>query len=623
MAGGYTGRILRVNLTQGTIGVETPDELWYRAYFGGTGLIAYYLMKELAPGVEPLGPENKLIFAAGPLTGVPAAGTGRNSLGAKSPLTGGIGFSEAGGFWGAELKRAGFDAIIIEGRAPRPSYLAIIDGQVEIRDATALAGRMAHEVQEAIRTEVGDRSTRVAQCGPAGENLVRCASVVNDLKHFYGRAGLGAVMGSKNLRAVAVRGHSAVPVVDQARVTELARFMVEKWPELAGGLGQNGTAATVMALNAAGGLPTRNFAHGVFEGAEAISAQRMNETILTDRESCFACPIRCKRVVRATSPPWDVDPVYGGPEYETLAALGSNCGVSDLTAVAKANELCGAYVLDTIGTGMCIAFAMECFERGLLTSADTGGLDLRFGNAPAMVEMVSRIARREGLGDLLAEGTARAAARLGGDAARLTLHVKGQEAPMHDPRLKHGLGLGYAVSPTGADHCHNIHDTIYAKRIEGARPWGILRTVPETDLGPDKIRLLRPIMLWRHFANCAALCMFVPWTPGQVVDLVNAATGWDTSLYELTMVAERAHVLARLFNLREGFTGDDDRLPARFFVPFTDGPIAGVAPSPEGFDQARRAFYEASGWHRDSGVPERWKLEELDLAWADPPTGAR
>ena len=616
MGKGYTGQVLRVNLSDGKINIEHPNDSFYRTYFGGRGLIAYYLYREVPAKADPLGPENKLIFATGPLTGLPVAGSGRNSVGAKSPLTGGYGDAEAGGFWGAELKRAGFDAIIVEGQSPAPVYLWVHDGEAEIRPAEHLWGRLTADVEKAIKEELGDPYVRVAQIGPAGEKLVRYATVVNDLTHFAGRSGLGAVMGSKRLRAIAVRGHKNVEVADAAKLRELARWMGENYQQLAGGLYEYGTAGGVVSLSLSGGLPTRNFQQGSFEGAEKISGQAMRESILVDRDNCFACPIRCKRVVKVEGP-YSVDPVYGGPEYETVAALGSNCGVDDLKAIAKGNERCAALGLDTISTGVAISFAMEAFEKGILTRRDTEGIELRFGNAEALLTMIEKIAARQGLGDLLAEGVKRAAEKIGGGAEELAIHVKGQEVPMHEPRLKHALGVGYAFSPTGADHVHNIHDTAYTREgasLREARSLGILTTLPADYLGPEKIRLLYYEVNWRHFMNLAELCVFVPWTREQVVEMMKAATGWNTSIWELAKAGERVINLTRLFNLREGFSDADDRIPRRFFTAFSDGPLQGKAIPPEAFAAARQLYYEMLGWDA-KGHPTPAKLHELGLGW--------
>ncbi len=619
MPSAFTGKVLRVDLTERRTSIETLPETFYRTYLGGRGLIAYYLLKELASGTDPLGPGNILIFANGVLTGVPMGGTGRNAVGAKSPLTGAFGNSEAGGYFGAELKRAGYDAVIVKGRAASPVYLYIEDDKVDIRDARHLWGLTTGASQDRIHQELGDRASRTAQIGPAGERLVRYASVINDLHHAAGRTGMGAVMGSKNLKAVAVRGHKPVEVADSAAVAEMARWLRDNVDSLAKAMRDVGTAGVVTGLDRRSGLPTRNFRQGQFEGAQALSGRTMRDSILVGRASCFACPVRCKRVVESKGQ-YTIDRKYGGPEYETLAALGSLCGVSDLAAVCKAGELCNAYGLDTISTGASIAFAMEAFERGLLTPADTGGVELRFGNAQAVVTLVERIAQRRGLGDLLAEGVARMAARLGSQAQEFAQHVKGQEVPMHEPRLKHGLGLGYALSPTGADHCHNMHDTMYAAvgpGLEEVKPLGILEPVAANDLGPAKVRLYYYYVNTRHLLDSLVFCHFVPLDLDRLTSLVSAATGWDTNLWELLKVGERCHHLTRAFNVREGFGPEDDRLPSRFFSPFESGPLAGVAPTPAAMDAARATFYRMVGWD-ERGVPTPGRLEELNLGWVAP-----
>jgi len=617
---GYNGKILRVNLTDNSIQIERPDENFYRRYIGGWGFIAYYLLKEVKPGIDPLGPENKLIVAPGVITGAPIPGSGRNAIGAKSPLTGAFGASEGGGYFGAELKHAGFDCIIIEGKAESPVYLWIHDGEAEIRDASYLWGMHIAESQEAIRRELGDRLIRTAQIGPGGENLVRYACVINDLKHSAGRTGMGAVMGSKRLKAIAVRGHSRVKIADTERTLKIAKEMVDRAaakPRGAGGVEWGlGTGAWMTAHVLSGNLPTRNFRDGLFENPEAISAQTIKETVRVKMESCYACPIRCKKVVKVDSP-WKVDPVYGGPEYETLAALGSNCGVDNLKAICKANELCQRYTLDTISTGATIAFAMECFEKGLLTERDTGGIKLTFGNAEAMVKMVEMIGERKGIGDLLAEGTRRAAEKIGRGAEKLAVHVKGQEVPMHEPRLKRVLGLGYAVSPTGADHVHNLHDTAYAdpEAWAGVKQLGILDYAPLEDLGVDKIRLLIYNVYWKILDNCLVICSSVPWSYKKKVEILSAVTGWETTSWELMKVGERVLNMARAFNIREGITAEDDWLPERFFHPQTSGPLSKVSVKHDELKEAKRIYYRMMGWDEETGVPTRGKLEELGIGW--------
>jgi aldehyde:ferredoxin oxidoreductase len=405
MPHGYWGKVLRVDLSSGKIGVQEHDWKFYRRYLGGWNMVADTLLREVPGDADPLGPANVFVFAAGVCTGVTMSTSGRSAVGAKSPLTEGFGEADVGGFWGAELKHAGWDGIIITGASPVPVYLWIKDDQVEIREARHLWGRQTLEVQEAIKQELGDPRLRVAQIGPAGEKLSRHAVLLNDINHVAGRGGLGAVLGSKKLRAVAVRGTQSVAVADPEYIRSLVAFVREKVESDAATNRRHtwGTSGLVVGLSEAGGLPTRNFRDGAFEGAAHIDGHRMAETIRVKMDTCYACGIRCKPVVRVAGR-YNVEPAYGGPEYETMAAFGSNCGVDDLEAIAKANELCARYGIDTISTGVTVAWAMEAYEKGLLTSKDTGGIDLRFGNAPAMVQAVELICKREGIGEFLSEG---------------------------------------------------------------------------------------------------------------------------------------------------------------------------------------------------------------------------
>jgi aldehyde:ferredoxin oxidoreductase len=374
----------------------------------------------------------------------------------------------------------------------------------------------------------------------------------------------------------------------------------------------HGTSGGLPELNESGILPTRNFQEGQFEGYMDIAGQTMTDTILVGRDNCSFCPINCKRQVKV-GPPYNVDPVYGGPEYETIAALGSCCGVNNLKAIAKGNQLCNAYGLDTIATGVAIAFAMECFEKGILTKKDTGGIELKFGNTEAMMTMVEMIARRQGLGNILAEGTKRAAEKIGHGAAEYAMQIKGQELPMHEPRGKVGLGIGYATSPTGADHVHNIHDNELP--MEALRELSILEPLSPLDLGPAKVRMFQYFVNWQHFLNSAAVCMFQPFNPSHLVQLVNGATGWDTSVFELMKVGERALALARVFNAREGYTAKDDIIPDRLYEAFDSGPLKDKKIGKETMHQAIQTYYGMAGWNPERAVPTKEKLQELDLAW--------
>lgn len=618
MPTGYNGKILRVDLSTATQSVEEPAEEWYRTYLGGRGFNAYFLMKELKPGIDPLGPDNKLLVSLGPITGHPLAGSGRNSMGAKSPLTGGYGEGDVGGFFGAELKHAGFDAIIVEGQSETPVYLWIHDGECEIRNASRVWGLATYPAEEALKEEVGDKRARVCQIGPAGENLVRTSCILNDVTHAAGRCGLGAVMGSKKLKAIVARGYKNPPMAQPEVIHEAAKWYAQNFMNLNRSQWEYGTSGGVMALDAGGGLPTRNFQEGSFEDAEKICGTTMTKTILVDRENCYACPIKCKRVVK-TGEPYNVNPVYGGPEYETIAALGSLLGIGDLEAIAKGNEICNAMGLDTIGVGTTIAFAMECYERGLITAEDTGGIELRFGNKEAMLQMLEMIVHRRGFGDVLAEGSVRAARKIGKGVEEYAMQVKGQEFPMHEPRFKNALGVGYSVSPTGADHCHNMHDVAYTNEaspevVDTAAQWGVLGPVEHSGMGAKKTRLLTYHLMWRSLQNCVGLCQFVVWRPNRVTELVNAVTGWNSTLFELMKVGERMETLCRAFNTREGFTVADDTLPKRMFQPFADPKPTNTPLSREEWEEAKKVYYAQMGWD-ENGVPTEEKLEELNLGW--------
>ncbi|MFX1461845.1 MAG: aldehyde ferredoxin oxidoreductase family protein [Promethearchaeota archaeon] len=616
MVNGYTGNILRVNLTEEKISIENPDEIFYRRYIGGEGFVAYYLLKELEPKIDPLSPKNKLIFANGPLTGFAIPGTGRNSVGAKSPLTGGFGEAEVGGHWGAELKHAGFDAIIFEGKAENPVYLWVHDGEAEIKDATYLWGKITGEAEELIKKELDDKFIRVAQIGPGGERLVRYACVINDLRNAAGRGGMGAVMGSKNLKAVVVRGHKRLEVKDKKKMRRLIKEYYDVAYKPYASYFEHGTGGGMMERFAeSGNLPIRNFRDGNFLGAKSLDPSITKEEINLKMNACYACSLRCKKVVEIREP-WNVDPMYGGPEYESIAAFGSNCGIDDMKAVCKANELCNKYSLDTISTGVSIGFGMECYENGILSDKDTNGIKLNFGNAEAMIQMVEMIAKREGLGDILAEGVRRAAEKIKNGSEEFAMHVKGQEIPMHEPRLKKGLGVGYTISPTGAEHMANMHDTSFAseRAIGTHSAIGILEPLEPDDLSAKKIRILTYFTNWQNLSNALLICYFLPWDYVDIPEMVRAVTGWYTSAWELMKVGERITTMARVFNIREGFTDKDDWLPKRFFKPTTSGALVDTQINSEELKYAINIYYNMMGWS-DKGVPTKVKLEELDINW--------
>ena len=612
---GYNGIRLVVDLAEMEIRSEEPDEVWYRKHLGGMGSVAYHLLNTVEAQTDPLGPDNVLVMSTGVITGAPFSGSGRNAVGGKSPLTGGFGEADAGGFWNAELKHAGFDEIIFKGKASEPVWLWINEGEAELRDGSSLWGLEIGECQDRMREATGEPQAKTALIGPAGERMVRIACVINDLSHVAGRSGMGAVMGSKNLKGVAVRGRNPPELADPDRVKELARSLVKRVETEARGLHEYGTGAAMDAYAKTGNLPTRNFRDGDWPHAKEIDAIAIKEKHRVGMGTCYSCAVRCKKEVELVEP-YRVERRYGGPEYETLGAFGSDCGVSDLPAICKANELCQRYGIDTIGAGTTIAFAMECYEEGIIDDETTGGVKLNFGDAEAMLKTVELIGKREGIGDILAEGSRRASRVFGEESRRYLVEVKGQEAPMHEPRLKRGLGLGYAVSPTGADHCHNLHDTVMnARSYDSLRPLGIYEEVPVYSLGPDKVRLFRSQMQMRVLANCLSVCQFPPWRFSEYRELVQAVTGWDVSMHELVQVAERTLALAKIFNLREGFTREDDWLPPRFFQPQTSGALSETSVDPDVLRKAVDTYYEMMGWD-EYGAPTEGTLYRLSIGWA-------
>jgi len=620
---GFNGKVLKVNLTNGDVEVRKLDEDIYRRYLGGRGLALYFLLREMKPRVDPLGPDNVLVFTTSVVTGVPLPGFGRFTVAAKSPLTDGFGEAEAGGYWGAELKFSGFDAIIVRGASDKPVYLWIHDGEADIRDARKLWGMTTKGAQDSIREELNDKLIRVAAIGQAGENLVRFACILNEARYASGRCGLGAVMGSKKLKAIAVRGHGRVTVKSMDEIRGLAKWFDENWRNNPSAvyLSGYGTAGIVTVLDADGILPTKNFRDGSFEHAEEISGERMKETILIGTEGCFACPVKCKRVVKLTNP-YQVDPEYGGPEYETIAALGSLCGIGDLNTIAYGNQLCNAYGMDTISTGCVIAFAMECYEKGIITREDTGGLDLKFGNREALIQLIHMIAKRSGIGDVLAEGVLRASKRIGRGSENMALHVKGKEVPLHDPRGKASLALMYAISPSGADHMQAVHDPVYEQSVESMKCLGILKPIDRLSLDAEKVRAFTYLHILNSLYDCLDVCKFI-FTPHvygtfkitQLPTILNAITGWETSLFELMKVGERALNMARAFNVREGLDVKEDRLPHRFFEALNSGSRKGAKLDAIEFNEALKTYYKIMGWDEVTGAPEEAKLKELDLEW--------
>ena len=630
MSFGYHGKILHVNLTDSSIFEERPPDAFYRKYLGGSAMGMYYILNDMSPGADPLGPDNILTLMLSVLTGAPISGQSRLTANAKSPLVDGIGDSQSGGFFPAELKFAGYDGIVVKGQSEKPVYLWIKDGEAELRNATHLWGKSTGDVNDILISELNDKKIEVMQCGPAGEKLSYLAAIINMANRANGRTGLGAVMGSKRLKAVVVRGTSKkLPVASSKQLNKFARSGVTAFDDNASmvGLRKDGTAGVTSLQHADGGLPTYNFNSGQFAAMDSISGETMTDTILTGRETCYACTVRCKRSVTTTYRDEQVDEKYGGPEYETLATFGSYCGVSDLSAVAMANQICNEYGLDTIGTGATIAWAMECFEEGILSEKDVG-FPIPMGDPEVMVKLTKLLASRIGFGDVIADGSRAAANRLDRGHEYL-ITVKGAETPAHMPQVKRSLGLIYAVNPFGADHNSSEHDPAveddykhYSDRLQSI---GIKTKLPAKSLGPDKVRFALTTQHMNSFLDSTNLCVFVwgsAWqlfSPEDCVSLVITITGWDDfTIDEMLLVGERRLNMLRAFNAREGIDRTADKLPKKFFKTLQgDGPSSGIALDIEEIMQAQEWYYEMSGWSPDSGNPTNDTLKRLGLEWID------
>jgi aldehyde:ferredoxin oxidoreductase len=606
------GKLLRVDLSNGRIAVEAIRSDWRRDYVGGRGLAARYLYEEIDARVDPLAPANKLIFATGPLTGTPVPCGARYMVVTKGALTNAITTSNSGGHWGPELRFAGYDMVIVEGRAPKPVYLFIHDDHVELRDASPYWGRLVGETEDGLRRELGIPGLRVACIGPGGEKLVRFACIMNDKHRAAGRSGVGAVMGSKNLKAIAVRGTGGVDVADPAA------FMAAMWKMRADmqdnpgriGFTELGTAATIDLTQAFGGLPTRNFLQGQFEHYENLSGTTVKETRMVANKACFACTIACGRVTRlgehsgkylVNMHPRNWKPAGEGPEYENAWALGADCGVGDLDAVLKANWLCNDLGLDPISMGASLAAAMELYERGIITDA-TVELPLRFGSAEALVRMVEATGYREGFGNEIAEGSKRMGEKF--RHPEVFMGVKGQEFPAYDPRGFQGMGIAYATCNRGACHLR-----AWTPGIESSGEMD-----PHTPTGKSEWVVHEQNRSTAH--DNTGVCMFVGASGGPLESLVPctaAACGIPYSLDDFVEIGERTWNLERLFNLKAGLTAADDTLPKRLLEDaHQSGPSAGVVVN---LDAMLPVYYRERGWSEE-GVPTREKLAGLGLASA-------
>lgn len=608
---GYNGKLLSVNLSKDQVfRVEDLDKTVARMYLGGSSLGARVL-KEMDWMVDPFDPKSKLVFAVGPLNGTSAPSSSRYVVCAKSPLTGIWGEAHAAGYWGTELKLAGYDGIVIEGKAEKPVYLLIQHGKAEIKDAKHLWGKNTDETQGILKKEHGDEKLRIACIGPAGEKLSSISGIINDQGRAAARCGLGAVMGSKSLKAIAVRGSGKLQIAEKERfhefVKELRQMMV-KTPGRAG-LYNYGTAGATDALHNVGDVPIYNFRKNSWpEGIHKLTGQAIAKTILFKHSSCRTCPLACEKIIHIK------DGSYAGmtgraPEYEACIGFGSLCLNDNLKAVVKANDLCNKYGLDVISTSSTIAFAMECYEKGLLTKNDTDGLELTWGNHKAMVEIVEKIGKREGIGNLLAEGSKRAAEKIRGQSKQFVMHVKGLEVPMHDPRAFSSWVAAFSTSNRGA--CHIYAPAYWIER--GMTFPGIGLDKPlDRHASEGKGRLVKIFQDFCEVLESLVICKFSLYAnirSSHIIKLLNLSTGWDIDVNELMKIGERAFNLKRLINVRLGISRKDDVLPKRFFDVSRDDAKKWRCPN---VSKIMDDYYKSRGW-TEEGIPKEEKLKELSL----------
>lgn len=619
MRGGYCGRIAVVDLTTGRIQVEAFSEKTARDFIGGYGLGARLIFERQPAGVDPLGPESFLGFTTGPLTGTRAPTGGRYMACAKSPLTGGWGDANSGGRFGSELKAAGFDALFVTGRAEAPCMLWVADGRVEIRDAGSLWGRDTIEAEAAIQEQAGDPGVRVAVIGPASERRALISGIVNDRGRIAARSGLGAVMGSKRLKAVAVRGTGKVPVADREGLQRLARDFAQSIRELPGmaqALVKHGTCGFTAGLIAGGATPVKNWqlaGEAAFPNAGRIADGDAVIRYQTRRYACSSCPIACGGICEVTSGKYPVGEVHK-PEYETIGAFGPLCLCDDLEVIFKLHDMCNRSGLDTISAGTVLAFAMECYEKGVLSRADLDGIEMRWGDGAAMVALLDKIIRREGIGDLLADGVRAAAARIGKDAAPAAMHVGGQEPGLHNALFLPSRGTGFVCDPTPGRHT-----AAPMARVDGGP--GAWAPYPELAIGKferyaftGKGPISAVASKYLQVGNCAGVCLMPMMFFGNypLIELLNAATGWDLDVAEALETGWRIQTLRQCFNLREGVRAADVRLPARLqgIPPQASGPLAGVTID---IDALAADFRAAMGWDAKTGAPAPETLERLGL----------
>jgi len=621
MSNGYTGTILRVDLTARKIEKLQLPEDFYRMYMGGGAIGTYFLLKETSPRLDALDENNIITIAPGITTGAAVSGVSRCSITALSPETGCVGDTQAGGSFGPAIKRAGYDAIVVTGRADSPSYL-LVDGEtVQIMDAGHLWGKKILDVHDQLTEELGRSKLSILQCGPAGEKQVRFACLMADLNDAAGRTCMGADFGSKNMRAIAVKGTGQIEFSDTEGLKKLARLASQRLPEsgFPATLKELGTPGVLAPQTEGGNLATLNFSRSFHKDYQNLDGRSFEPVIGAGQTTCFACAVGCRKKVRAETP-YRVTDRLGGPEFETLGMLGSNLGIFDAVAVAKANELCNNYGLDTIATGGIVAFLFESMEMGLIPPEAVDHQTFGFGNIDALFWLIEKIALREGIGDVLANGLISAVEKLGEKTAPYAIHVKNHVPAVHMAQVKPSQAIMYAVSPIGADHMSSEHDWLLTSESDFARGLGILGGGEPSSTGLNKVRMTVYSQYYYSMLDSLCLCMFC-WGCGSLFSyqeletLLTCTTGWNCTLWELMKVGERRINMMRQLNARRGFSREHDRLPARLFDPLPDGPAKGRCVDADDFPRMLDQYYGLMGWDKKTGNPSEGKLLELGLEW--------
>lgn len=611
---GYVGKILRIDLSRKQIKEEELNEAFARKYIGGRGFGAKILYSEVPEGIDSFSEDNKIIFAVGPFEGTNLPGSARTCIVTKSPLSGYLGDTDFGGYWGRKFKMAGFDCLIIEGKAQNPVYINIDNGRIEIKEAEALWGKSILDTQRELKERHPAGS--MVLIGQAGENMVRYACTISDLTYVGGRMGIGAVMGSKNLKGIVVSGDKKIGVKEKGSLDQLKKELVYDLVNdgSCDTLSLYGTWNTTAAVGLNGVIPTKNFQFASFDQIDKIDGEAMKGSIQIRQKTCYACPIACRNVVRLQEKEEKESP-YGGPQYEAVASLGSLLLVDDPYVIARLNHRCNDLGLDVISAGVSVSFLLECLERGILSSEEIG-FKVDWGDEEGITQVLEEIAAGKGIGRLLAQGVKRAATELGPGAEEIAVHVKGLEVAMHDPRGKKGLGLSYATSHKGADHMEVMHDEAF-QRDNALPELGLTEGIERRKLKGKAELVKKTQEYWGTMPDCLVICKFFmtpsrPFTPERIIKSINYITGWDMSLDEYMETGERIFNLCRMYNLREGMEPrKEDKLPARFSVELSEGGSKGESIPEDLFKQELEDYYELRGWKE--GVPTEETLKRLKL----------